>query len=77
LLKRIPEKNRSDPRVSAGWKAAVACRMKTDTDVTNGWLAAVVGLGSSTYASKQAGLARRGLLGEETARLMVRLKGKT
>ena len=76
-LNALPEKVRADSRVSAAWKAAVACRMKTVTDVSNGWLARRLGLGSPTYVSKQAGLARRGLLGEETARLLERLKGKT
>lgn len=76
-MKRIPAKMRGDTRVSAGWKAAVACCLKARTDVTNNWLAKSLNLGSSTYASKQAGLARRALLGAEMAELVAKLNSKT
>jgi len=68
LTKEVGRKERADTRVSALWKAVLALRMKTETDVANAWLAEKLGMGSPTYVSKQVGLARAGQL---------RLKGMT
>jgi len=76
LLKRLSPEERSDTRSSAAWKAAVAWCMKSRTDATNGWLEAALSLGSPTYVSKQAGLARDGRLGTTAVRLMSKLRSK-
>jgi len=68
LTKEVDRKERADTRVSARWKAMLALRMKTETDVANAWLAEKLGMGSPTYVGKQVGLARAGKL---------RLKGMT
>jgi len=68
LMKETNRNYRSDTRVSASWKATLALRMKTETDVANAWLAKKIGMGSPTYVSKQVGLARTGRM---------RLKGMT
>ena len=48
-------------RQSAGWKVAVAAHLKATTDVSNGWLAERLEMGSPTYVSKHVGLLRRGV----------------
>ena len=48
-------------RKSAGWKVAVAAHLKATTDVSNGWLAERLGMGSPTYVSKHVGLLRQGI----------------
>lgn len=77
MLKCLPVKSRIDQRVSAGWKAAVACQMKTRTDAENAWLAKALDMSSPTFVSKQAGLARRRLLGDAVEDLLTKLKCKT
>ncbi|HEX9782541.1 MAG TPA: hypothetical protein VGA56_07385, partial [Opitutaceae bacterium] len=42
------------------WKVAVASHLKATTDVTNGWLAQRLDMGSGVYVSKHVGLVRRG-----------------
>ena len=59
LLDRAPGKDRRDQRVSAPWKAALAWRMKTETDASNRWLAQRLMMSSPTYVSKMVGLVRR------------------
>lgn len=44
----------------AAWKVAVAAHLKATTDVSNGWLAERLGMGSGVYVSKHVGLLRRG-----------------
>lgn len=77
ILRCLPAKLKTDQRVSAGWKAAVACQMKARTDAANAWLAEVLDMGSATFVSKQAGLARRRLLGDAVEELLTKLKRKT
>lgn len=45
---------------SAAWKVAVAAHLKATTDVSNGWLAERLEMGSGVYVSKHVGLLRRG-----------------
>lgn len=77
VLRCLPAKLRTDQRVSAGWKAAVACQMKARTDAANAWLADALDMSSATFVSKQAGLARRRLLGDDVEDMLKRLKRKT
>ena len=77
MLRCLPAKSRIDQRVSAGWKAAVACQMKARTDAANAWLAKALDMSSPTFVSKQAGLARRRLLGDVVEDLLTKLKHKT
>ena len=58
-MKGLSKTNLSDNRVSAAWKAKLAWRMKSETDVSNGWLAQTLHMGSATYVSKQVGIVRR------------------
>ncbi len=74
LLKRLSPEDRSDTRSSATWKAVVAWCMKSRTDASNGWLKEALSLGSPTYVSKQAGLARDGRLGPAAVRLIRKLE---
>jgi len=76
LLKRLSPEERSDPRSSVAWKAAVAWCMKSRTDATNGRLEAALSLGSPTYVGKQAGLPRDGRLGTTAVRLIRKLRSK-
>ena len=59
MMKDLTKTTLSDDRVSAAWKAKLAWRMKSETDVSNGWLAQALHMGSATYVSKQVGLVRR------------------
>ncbi|MFI5355481.1 MAG: hypothetical protein ACHQX0_07720 [Desulfobaccales bacterium] len=55
----LPARLREDGKKSAPWKVAVATHLKATTDVSNGWLAAILDMGSPFYVSKHVGLARR------------------
>jgi len=66
-LNALPGEERNDQRPSAAWKATLASEMKLTTDVSNGWLAQALGMSSAAFVSKQAGLARRGLLPQRTS----------
>jgi hypothetical protein len=46
-------------RKSAGWKVAIAVALKRTTQVTNGWLAARLNMGSGVAVSQYVGRARR------------------
>ena len=67
-MKEVGRKDRADTGVSALWKAMLALRMKTETDVANAWLAEKLGMDSPTSVGKQVGLVRAG---------QFRLKGMT
>jgi predicted Zn-dependent protease len=47
-------------RKSAAWKVAVATHLKSTTDVSNGWLATQLDMGTAAYVSKHVGLLQRG-----------------
>jgi putative transposase len=49
---RLPAQARKTMHKSAPWKVALATYLKTSTDVSNGWLAAKLAMGSSRYVSK-------------------------
>lgn len=60
-LAAIPDAERAArPGKSAAWKIAVAGWMKDSSNVTNGWLAERLGMGSGAYVSKHVGLAKAG-----------------
>ena len=44
---------------SAPWKRAVALHLHASTDVSNGWRAQQLDVGSAAYVSKHPGLTRR------------------
>ena len=48
-----------DDRKGAAWKVAVATWMKRETDVSNGWLAERLGMGSPTRVSQVVGAVTR------------------
>jgi REP element-mobilizing transposase RayT len=60
---------------SAAWKVAVARHLKETTDVSNGWLAEQLEMGSHFYVSKHVGLHRRSK-GTESHRLHALLTRK-
>jgi len=52
---RLPATARTAPdaaRKSAAWKVAVATHLKSTTDVSNGWLASQLDMGTAAYVSK-------------------------
>ena len=60
---RLPATARTAPdaaRKSAAWKVAVATHLKSTTDVSNGWLAIQLDMGTAAYVSKHVGLLLRG-----------------
>ena len=60
-LSVIPEFERSTHvGKSAAWKIAVAKWMKSSSNVTNGWLADRLGMGTGVYLSKHVGLSKAG-----------------
>ena len=59
-LARLPLQERQSTLKSALWKVTVAAQMKATTDVSNGWLAEHLAMGSGIYVSKHVGLFRRG-----------------
>jgi putative transposase len=64
LLGTLSKTEKADPRKSAPWKVKVALRLKETTDVTNGWLAERLDMGSGFYVSKHVGLAKRKVKGK-------------
>ncbi|RXK55844.1 transposase [Oleiharenicola lentus] len=64
LLKALPPAERTNTRKSAPWKVKVAWRLKETTDVTNGWLAERLDMGSGFYVSKHVGLAKNKVKGK-------------
>jgi len=55
---RLPATARTAPdaaRKSAAWKVAVATHLKSTTDVSNGWLASQLDMGTAAYVSKHVG----------------------
>jgi putative transposase len=65
-------------RKSAGWKVAVAAHLKATTDVSNGWLAERLEMGSAVYVSKHVGRLRRlGGPGRESLQILEKERGKT
>lgn len=59
LRRQISEEESSDQRKSAPWRVRLALQMKEATDVSNGWLARELGMGSGFYLSKHVGLAKK------------------
>jgi len=59
LLASVPAEKRADRRKSAPWKVKLARQMKDTTDVSNGWLAQRLDMGSGFYVSKHVGLLKR------------------
>lgn len=64
LLAGMPKQEQADARKSAPWKVRIALRLKETTDVSNGWLAAQLDMGSGIYVSKHVGLAKRKVKGK-------------
>jgi REP element-mobilizing transposase RayT len=65
-------------RKSAAWKVAVATRLKGTTDVSNGWLASQLDMGTAAYVSKHVGLLQRnGGLGKRWLDQLNKVKGET
>lgn len=64
LRRQIPAEQTRDRRKSAPWKVGLALQMKDRTDVSNGWLAAQLDMGSGCYVSKHVGLARKKVKGK-------------
>lgn len=64
LRRSLPAKEAQDQRKSAPWKVQIALQMRATSDVSNGWLAAQLDMGSGFYVSKHIGLARRKVKGK-------------
>ena len=58
-LRHVPAELRVCQHRSAPWKRAVALHLHESTDVSNGWLAQRLDMGSAAYVSKHLGLTRR------------------
>ena len=58
-LRRVPPEFLICQLRSAPWKRAVALQLHASTDVSNGWLAQQLDMGSAAYVSKHLGLTRR------------------
>jgi len=58
-LRRIPTEARQCQPRSAPWKRAMALHLHESTDVSHGWLAPQLDMGSAAYVSKHLGLTRR------------------
>lgn len=58
-LRRVPPAVQATAQKSAPWRVAVAAYLKETTDVSNGWLAEHLEMGSPFYVSKHIGLLRR------------------
>jgi REP element-mobilizing transposase RayT len=58
-LTQLDRATMTSARKAAGWKVAVARHLKETTDVSNGWLAEKLDMGSHIYVSKHVGLHRR------------------
>jgi len=59
LLGDVRPEAREDQRKAAPWKVRVALQMKARTDVSNGWLAEKLDMGSPVYVSKHVGLLKK------------------
>ncbi len=59
LSRTLTAAEQQDRRKSAPWKVRLALQMKETTDVSNGWLAEQLDMGSGVYVSKHVGLARK------------------
>jgi REP element-mobilizing transposase RayT len=59
VLAMIPAHAQVDSRKSSTWKVAAASLLKATTDVSNGWLAEHLRMGSPVYVSKHVGLLRK------------------
>ena len=57
--RRIPPEAQQCQHRSAPWKRAIALYLHESTDVSNGWLAQQLDMGSAAYVSKHLGLTRR------------------
>jgi putative transposase len=64
LLSQAGKAEQLDRRKSAPWKVRIAARMKATTDVSNGWLAEHLAMGSGFYVSKHVGLAANKVKGK-------------
>jgi hypothetical protein len=65
-------------RKSAAWKVAVAAHLKGTTDVSNGWLASQLDMGTPAYVSKHVGLLQRsGGLGKRWLDQLKKVNGET
>jgi hypothetical protein len=58
-LAKVSADARRSTLKSAPWKVEVAAQLKTSTDVSNGWLAEQLDMGSGIYVSKHVGLLKR------------------
>lgn len=55
----LPTESRCPAHKSAPWKRAVATHLRATSDVSNGWLAQQLQMGSAAYVSKHIGLTQR------------------
>jgi putative transposase len=78
---RLPATARTAPdaaRKSAAWKVAVATHLKSTTDVSNGWLASQLDMGTAAYVSKHVGLLQRnGGPGKKWLEALLKVNGET
>jgi putative transposase len=58
-LTLVPFESRQPAHQSANWKRAIAVHLRATTDVSNGWLADRLQMGSAAYVSKHIGLTQR------------------
>lgn len=58
-LATLPIESRRPAHKSAPWKRAVATHLRATCDVSNGWLAQQLQMGSAAYVSKHIGLTQR------------------
>lgn len=58
-LATLPTESRRPAHKSAPWKRVVATHLRATTDVSNGWLAQQLQMGSAAYVSKHIGLTQR------------------
>ncbi len=58
-LTLVPFDRRQPAHQSANWKRAIAAHLRATTDVSNGWLADRLQMGSAAYVSKHIGLTQR------------------
>ena len=76
VLQRVPPGAVAATAKCAPWKVAAAAHLKATSDVSNGWLAERLHMGSAAYVSKHVGLARR-QPPRATAALLKKVKGET
>jgi len=58
-LRDVSREERQLAAKSALWKVRIAAKLKDTTDVTNGWLAEKLDMGSGFYVSKHVGLLKK------------------